>query len=304
MTRIIGWIVGAIFALGVVLGLVVTNARIPEQGATTDDVKAIVADAIAQYEEQYAPPEDEETTPPEEEAAPPEDTVPPDEDTDGSQPDGSMDPVVAHFARLSELDPVFRSSGVEAWLQAAGITWSGVLKDARQIEEEVRPDGKIVAAGVQVEASNLSVPWPNIVTTDVPGRITETSTMVSYTPDPANGSTLYTNVVANGPVTIWIDGQNWGQFTSVLGFTSAPADGGSAPTDRCLSLTQLKSYGTVLQELEYPEGVLAGAQLRLTQDFTPPEGWTLQRQGSDVSSAKAGETVSAWSPEDCRPLAR
>lgn len=119
----------------------------------------------------------------------------------------------AHFARLEELDSTLREGDVEAWLRRAGLSWDGELEvDARQIEEETTPTGRIVAAGVQVNARELRVPWPNVVTTDVPDRITETPNTRRHTPDLRNRSTLYTEVTANGPVTVWVDAQNWQQL--------------------------------------------------------------------------------------------
>lgn len=125
--------------------------------------------------------------------------------------------VQTHWSRLEQLDPVFRSQGIEAWLRAAGLTWDGLAVEARQIEEETSPAGRVLASGVQVRATGLRVNWPNIVTTDVPSRIATGPGTVQHTPDQRNPSTLYTNVVANGPVTIWTSGLNWGQFTSRLG---------------------------------------------------------------------------------------
>ncbi len=209
----------------------------------------------------------------------------------------------AHFARLTILDDVFRSQGLESWLKAAGLTWDGNIVEARQIEEEVSPASKIVAAGVQVNVKNLRVQWPNIVTTDVKSRITTTADTVQYTPDARNGSTLYTNVVANGPVTIWIDAQNWGQFTSRLGFVDSPSSS-TATTNGCFSLLELDTkYGIdrgaqgTSNGILIDAGVNAGAVLRLTADqITDLKklGWTIQGTNPNVKSA--------WSPTKCRPL--
>lgn len=121
-------------------------------------------------------------------------------------------PDADHWERLERLDPVFRNQRWQAWLSEAGITWDSISADARQIEEETSPAGQILASGLQVNAVNLWVPWPNIVTTDVPSRITETSTTRKHQPDLRNASVLYTNVYARGPVTVWVDGSNWGQL--------------------------------------------------------------------------------------------
>jgi hypothetical protein len=205
------------------------------------------------------------------------------------------DPHDAHFARIESLDPAFRSGGWNAWLSAAGIQCDSI-RDARQPEEETNSkSGRISVAGLQVVAKNCQVNWPAIVTTDVPSRITTSRETVQYKPDPNNGSVLYTNVTANGEVTIWADGQNWGQFTSKLGFV----DGSMPAAAGIKSIDDLKSLGTVIQVLT-ADGYLAGAQIRLDKEFTAPSGFVIQRQGSEVSSAKAGDTVSIWVPQALR----
>lgn len=234
--------------------------------------------------------------------------------TTGSNTYGA--PSTDHWARLEQLDPVFRSQGLENWLKAAGLTWDGSVVEARQPEEETSPQGRISVSGVQLNVKNLKVNWPNLVTTDVPSRITTGSTTIQYKPDARNGSTLYTNVVANGPVTVWVDGSNWGQFTSRLGMgtgsqstvvavsttVAAPTTASAGSTaSGCLTMSQLAQLGDIVSQLS-DKGQLAGAQLKLKQDLTAAPGWTMQRQGATVTSAKAGETVSYWSPPGCRPL--
>lgn len=227
-----------------------------------------------------------------------------------------------HWARLEELDPVFRTQGWEAWLQAAGMTWDSIRADARQIEEETSPEGRILASGLQVDAVNLWVPWSNIVTTDTPSRITETTATRKHQPDLRNRSTLYTNVWATGPVTVWIDGSNWGQLlpaeaeegpattpTSSPKATATPmprptATTAPTPTAHCLTLSELGTLGEIITELYYPEGVLAGAQIKFQTPWTAPPGWTIHREGQKVNSVQAGDTASVWSDEACRPLAR
>jgi len=157
-----------------------------------------------------------------------------------------------HWQRLERLDPVFRNQGWQAWLRAAGITWAAIDTEARQIEEETSPAGRILASGLQVKAENMWVPWPNVVTTDVTSRITETNTTRKHQPDLRNASVLYTNVYANGPVTVWVGGSNWGQLWPT---TPAPTrDCPTAPAD-------LENWGTVLQWLRDGSGQIAGAQL-------------------------------------------
>ncbi len=242
-----------------------------------------------------------------------------------------MAPVVGndqakHWQRVEQLDQVYRSQGLGAWLKAAGLTWDSLNADARQIEEETSPSGRILASGIQVIAVNLRVNWPAIVTTDVPSRITTTSSTVQYQPDARNGSILYTNVVANGPVTVWIDGTNWSQFTSRLGMFSGsqpavsptvvlrntPVPPTTTPvtttsqssTTTCLTIAQLDNkYGIdktaqgASNGLLYDKGVLSGAVLKLTSnqaDELTRSGWVIQGTNPSVKSA--------WSPDWCRPL--
>lgn len=119
----------------------------------------------------------------------------------------------AHWARLEALDPTFRSGGLESWLKQAGVTWSSLEADARQVEEETSPDSKILASGIQVDGKDIVISYPVIVTTDDPSRITVADNTRQHKPDERNPSVLYTNVILNGIGTIWIDGSNWGQLT-------------------------------------------------------------------------------------------
>lgn len=215
---------------------------------------------------------------------------------------GVSDPQGSHFTRLESLDPTYRSQGYLAWLSAAGVKCQAVVQ-ARQPEEETSPSGKISVAGLQISATQCHVPWPNIVTTDTPSRVvSKDSNSVEHKPDPNNGSVLYTNVTVTGPVTIWIDGSNWGQFTSKLG---KPGSAGAQSTvqpsaaNEVKSIDDLKSFGTVIQPLS-ADGYLAGAQVRLNKDFTAPPGFVIQKQGAEVASASAGDTVSIWVPQAFR----
>lgn len=118
-----------------------------------------------------------------------------------------------HWARLVQLDPTFRSQGWQAWLNAAGVSWDSIGPDARQIEEETTPDSQIVAAGVQIkDGVGVEIRYPVCVTTDDPSEVTVGSDTRSHQPDLRNPSVIYTNVVAKGTVTIWVDCSNWGQI--------------------------------------------------------------------------------------------
>ncbi len=118
----------------------------------------------------------------------------------------------AHWDRLRELDPVFRSSGMEAWLRAAGLSWTSLDADARQVEEETSPQSEIFVSGLQVDVVGLEVQWPNCATTDDPSEINTGSNSRQHQPDLRNPSVLYTNVTATGTVTVWTDCSNWNQL--------------------------------------------------------------------------------------------
>ncbi len=225
-----------------------------------------------------------------------------------------------HFARLKELDPTFRTSGWQAWLKAAGITWN-VLKEARQVEEEPAPDGNGYVTGIQIDGNSIVVNWPNVVTTNVPSRIITSANTVSYLAFANTGSTLYTNVVANGPVTVYASGYSWGQLSSHFscdttnGFNSQPTglntNGGNAQGNSnssgvvCLTQADLKKMGTVIQWLldESNGNAIGGAQLRLNKHIDAVAGSNLQRNGQlNLPSAEAGQVVSYWLNISCEPL--
>jgi len=239
----------------------------------------------------------------------------------------TTDFIALHWKRLAEFDPIFRQSNNtdwQGWLKAAGVTWDTMSKDARQVEEETSPEGNVYISGVQVDGCGVKINWPNIVTTDVPGRITsKAGNSFEYQPDKrpnGNKSVLYTNVVACGPVTIWISGYSWGQFTSRLGAagttpvtsttqpSAAPASiaPSAAPSANpaCMTVKQLQDkYGIDVNSQGSVNGLLIegnnihGATLRLTAaqaDELKLLGWTIQGSNPSVKSA--------WSPNDCRPL--
>lgn len=224
----------------------------------------------------------------------------------------------AHFARLMELDPYFRSGGWEGWMKAAGFTWDAV-QDARQPEEETYdPDfdgtGNDYVAGLQIVATNVEVYWPNAVTTDTPTRITETDTTEKILAAQNTGSTVYTNVIANGPVTVYADATNWGQLASVLGCENGTGvkpgtpdgDGDPATGDLCLSEKQLVNrYGIVRDTIGdakngilYDKGVAAGALLKFDQ-LNPLR---LNNRGWYVTGDKSAGYLPAWAPHSCYPM--
>lgn len=234
------------------------------------------------------------------------------------------DPMTAHFARLEALNPSFESSGWQAWLSAAGLTWQSISADARQIEQEVSPQSRISAAALQIKGQNIWIGWPNILTTDRPNEVRTSADTVTYQPDARNPSVMYTNIWLNGQGTVWVDGQNWGQFTSKLGFaqtaqtSNAPAAAevvqsavqpeAAAPAvtnDTCMSIPELNSkYGVVTDAQGSVDGrlydgdVQAGAVLRLNASQIAElesKGWVIQGSNPDVKSA--------WAPQECRPVA-
>jgi hypothetical protein len=103
-----------------------------------------------------------------------------------------------------------------------------------------------------------------------------------------------TVVVTNYPLPP--SGSQQSQVSHVSQPAAAPAASG------CLSWAQLSAYGTNVKPQEYPAGTRAGAQLTLNRDLTTPGGWIMHYNGSAVSSASAGQTVTLWSPDACRPL--
>jgi len=122
--------------------------------------------------------------------------------------------VTDHWTRLAQLDPTFRSQGWQAWLRAAGVTWTSIGADARQIEEETSPDSRIYASGIQIkDGVDINIPYPVCVTTDDPSEVTVRADTRQHQPDLRNPSVIYTNVSARGTVTIWVDCSNWGQLT-------------------------------------------------------------------------------------------
>lgn len=234
--------------------------------------------------------------------------------------------------RLVMLDETFREGGIESWLLSSGISWDRSFSlDARQPEEttvSVLGQTAVVLSGVQVSVKDLVCEWPCVVTTDQPSRIRETAQTRKYRPDTrvnGNTSVLYTNVVANGPVTVYPDGRDWGQMfpggsvqsvltsqpaspipslTLTRTATLVPTPTAAKPAANCGTLAQLLMHGQLDRKLFHPEGVLAGAQITAEHDFDVPSDWTAHVQGQTVTTVKRGQKVSLWLPEECRPLSK
>lgn len=140
---------------------------------------------------------------------------------------GAVSPAFAQEAvetreeKLLRLDGIYRQDGLQAWMaQIVSGPVTLTEKDARQVEEEtivVNGETRVVISGVQLkDAQGIYVPWPAVVTTDQPDRVVTNRETRQYTPDPLNGSTLYTNVTVSdsgdGLVTLWADATNWSQM--------------------------------------------------------------------------------------------
>lgn len=243
--------------------------------------------------------------------------------------------MAAHWARLRQLDPVFRTSGWQAWLSAAGVTWDSIdllspsiQKDARQVEEETDPTIQPLASGIQIRGSGINIPWPNVLTTDRPNEVTTTpNTVIVQTTN--NLSALYGDpdgVILNGQGTIWIDGSNWGQFASVFGCGNgsatavAPVDtvpqvetppaadlpSGRQPSanngDWCFTERQLdQKYGIDRNAQGADNGLLKengryeGAVIHVTK----AEANALNAHGWTVTGTNP-TIKSAWNPKSCR----
>ena len=154
-------------------------------------------------------------------------------------------------------------------------------------------DGRKMIGGAVLDCVNCTVPWPAIVTTDTASRITRTAQTRTM---PGNqGDVIYTNVTANGVVSIWFTGY---QMCSLW-----PDDGGPTPVPGSCpkTLGELKAMtidNIIVQEL-LDGGQLAGGVGRFAADKQTKLsecGWTVH--------GDPGELKSAWSPPDLRPLPR
>ncbi|MBI4066198.1 hypothetical protein HY411_00630 [Candidatus Gottesmanbacteria bacterium] len=222
---------------------------------------------------------------------------------------GSVD---ARALRLLSADANYRSQGVAAWARQLGYSFESISQEARQPEEETfreeNGDAMTVVSGVQVRVTNLRAHSPSCFTTDQ--KVNGLARFVKPDNfDPiTNPSVVYTDneVGFSGTATLWGDCSNWRNLMEAPLMTfaypnSAPA-ATAMPAYTTLTMADLASLGEVQQRLYYPEGTLAGAQITFSSDWTAPSGWTIQKNGSAVSSVSAGDTASVWSPENMRPL--
>lgn len=219
----------------------------------------------------------------------------------------------ARLNRLTQVDLAFRSGSHAGALAAAGYAGTINSVDARQPEEETHGNTGYYS-GSQVTAQGPVV-YPMCLTTDDPGRVREVpGNTRKHLANANTGSTLYTNVFVQGAVTMYADCTNWGQVwpsasttvaaASVQGATGGVSAPAAAPADNCLTYAQLSAKArSIDQPLNHPAGTLAGIQMVLKEDWEAPPGWTFHLNGASVPSAKAGQKISAWSPDSCRPLA-
>jgi hypothetical protein len=224
--------------------------------------------------------------------------------------------------RIEDLYQVYLEGDLEKWLRMAGFEFESLqFRSAQPVEEVI--NGHVRPVGHVVYVTKLSFRLPCVMSSDNP--LPEGTIWVQ--PDPQNASKVATNVVNfTGTATLYVDGSNWGQFTkgqpnatqtpkatssptptrTVTHPSQGPSRTPMAPTavPSCLKMADLAKLGEIISQLEYPQGTLAGAQIKFSQDYQVAPGWTLQKDGKDVQNVKAGEVASLWSPLSCRPLAR
>lgn len=224
---------------------------------------------------------------------------------------GSVD---ARALRLLSADANYRSQGAAAWARQLGYTFDSLSQDARQPEEETfaetNGDQMTVVSGIQVNVVNLKAKSPACFTTDQ--KVNGAARWVkpdNYDPI-RNPSVLYTDneIGFSGTATLWGDCSNWKNLMEAPIATSSNTSSSAAPaysapaSAASLTMADLAKLGEIQQKLYYPEGTLAGAQIEFSMAWTAPAGWTIQKNGSNVTSVSAGDTASVWSPEDMRPL--
>lgn len=220
--------------------------------------------------------------------------------------------------RLLAHDPAFRTQGAAAWAKVVGFTFDSLTQDARQPEEETfleaTGDKMTVVSGIQVKATNLKTIAPACFTTDK----LVTGNSRSLKPDKynpiSNPSVLYTDNQTgySGTATVYGDCTNWPNLLNAplsqnanvapTYVPIAPITPAVTPAVTRMTMADLAKLGEIKKNLYYPEGVLAGAQILFSQDWSAPIGWTVQKNGQPVSSVKKGEVASIWSPESIRPL--
>ncbi len=207
----------------------------------------------------------------------------------------------AHEERVRELAETYDNEGFESWLEEAGYEFDSLRQAARQPEELTFPsltgdDSDIVIAGYQVEVTELSFEWPAGMTTDSDDVVGN-----CYQPDMQNPSRVCTNVENfTGTATLWVSVLQWGQLDPETESEEAEDD---TDASNCLTMADLDELGEIVRELE-DSGDLAGAQIILDTNWVAPLGWVIHRNGTVSEFARQGETISVWSHEDCRPLAR
>jgi len=136
---------------------------------------------------------------------------------------------------------------MEANMEASGMTFTAVTRDARQPEEEtlINSAGKsiVVIVGYQVTVTNLVVAFPACFTT---GNLVA-GVSINYQPDPNNPSAIYTNnrVPYTGTATVYVDCSNWAGVLNATApaVTATPTVTPNPSAQGCMSFTQLSAAG-------------------------------------------------------------
>jgi len=243
-----------------------------------------------------------------------------------------------HQQFLAELDPYFHDYDWKTWFDTAGFTADSVKLQARQPEEDsFDTDGDLegdlnLVSGLQVDVKNAVVIWPNVVTTNDPGRITKKlkGYQANLVDSDGQGSTQYTNVIANGEVTVYASGFSWSQLSTPFacvqpeigdvhansGITGSVVDpgitgaAGAQPTppsgeesdDWCYTAKQLDDlYGIDRNAQGADNGLLKenGRYEGAVIHVTPAEARELRDHGWTIQGTNPG-IKSAWNPMSCR----
>ena len=206
-TAPLGWIAAVIVLAVLLIGTWANSITRVDVGTVKLDLAALQAQMTEQAQATEAPAAATEA-PVETEEAPVAT-----EEAVAEAPAAQPAPETDRLARLVELDVIYRSSGWQAWLKAAGVQCDANV-EARQPEEETivyNGETRVVVSGIQLRG-NCKVAWPALVTTDRPAEVTTSTNSRTYQPDLKNPSVLYTNVDLHGQGTVWVDGSNWGQL--------------------------------------------------------------------------------------------
>lgn len=211
---------------------------------------------------------------------------------------------------------------VQAWMKASGATWTGIEKQARQVEEETifwaNGTPKIVVAGVQLLGTNFHATYPSAFTTDRKFVLDSNGFEKKIAPD--NPSHIATNATISDTLTFYADASNWHEIGEALGVAMPDVPGlNMAPTAAAQAATPAPANATAaascpnyqgfqalgdIQQVLMDNGQPAGVQMTFKAAWTPPANCVdaIQLNGSKVPSAPAGQKVSVWMIPAMRPL--